>query len=516
MITSITRSFAPTTVIVSRVQRFYDYPSKIFPVSCTNTIVHDTYFDDDLDDTGNPIYNFYETIAGSRVYVSKVLKGNAGVVVNLSRIRPRGIEGSNGMVSAGVANFLQAYSVCNLEIRRGSAFRNGAVVLQLDAHHPDLEEFLNVPASLIPWCKRGVTVEEGWMDEPYYPLVEKALAEGKIFLYKQQYDQKGSKLEINVCQGLLFKPRSTCTLAHVNLGLIQNHRELIVALVNGAKDIDQIWEDFYSAWNGGLGEEMRRSASHFSDPSLDKQVGLGLVGLGNMLVNFGVKYRDFATALFALTESDADTAEYMNIHYPLDLMVSTEAIDLAKAFIEGYRQAATFFHVKGYVRSLCVEPTATSAYKQKDYNGYVTSPEISPPIAHPETKIARRETEDGFQDYQYPPGMELAGHDVSWEDYDTLCRGFQRLMNNTGLAHAISHNWWMSKPVNRQTLGDWNDGELISVYYRWQEFSSEGDKTKIGMVVDKVGEEFWSLADEGEEQAVICQLNSTSCTSCGE
>jgi hypothetical protein len=510
----IIREFAPTTVVVSRVERFYRYPDKIFPVSCTNVITHDTYFDDDLDESGNPLFNFYETIAGSRVYLSKVLKGNAGCVVNLSRIRPKGTPGSNGMTSAGVANFMPIYSATNLEIRRGSAFRNGAVVLQLDADHPDLEDFLSIPKSSIPWAKRGVTVRPGWLDKPYYHLIEKALAKGEIFLYKQMYNRAGEELEINVCQGVQFKPRSTCTLAHVNLGLVKTYNDLIQAFVDGAIDLDTIWQDFYSAWKGDIGDSLKRSGSHFIDPSTDKQVGLGVVGLANMLVNFGVSYEDFAEALDVMTKQEENGAEFLAIDDPSTAHLVPAAQQLVKALIVGYQRAATFFYMRGYERAFTIEPTATCAYKQKDYNGFVTSPEISPPIAHPGTHIARRSTDDGFIDYQYPNNLELAGHDVPWQVYDKLCCAWQRLMNNTGLAHSISYNWWMSKPVNRDTLSEWDKSLLKTVYYRWQELSDVGDKTNIGISVDNESEEFWTF-DEEDEPPVICQLNSPGCQSCG-
>lgn len=509
----IKRTFAPTTVIVSRVQRFYDYPSKIFPVSCTNVVLEDTYFDDDLDEHGYPIYEFYETIAGSKVYVSKVLKGNAGVVVDLSKIRPKGTPGSNGMMSAGVRNFMAGYSSLNLEIRRGSAFRNGAVVLQLDADHPDLEDFLECTNQEIPWAKRGVTVGPGWMDQPYYPLIEKALAEGKIFLYKQQYNNAGEKLSINVCQGICFKSRSTCTLAHINLGLIKTHQELTEAFINGAHDLNTIWEDFFNAWDGYYGEEMGRSASHFLNPEDDKQVGLGVLGLSNMLVNFGVKYSDFSIALNWVVDQQRKN----QLKRPDNPYFSEKAYDLACAFQSAYLAASRVFKQFGFERAFTIEPTATCSYKQVDYNGYTTSPEISPPIAHPLTKSTRRVADQEIRDYQYPPNVEVAGHDVTWVIYDLLCDAWQKMMENTGLAQCISYNWWLSKPVNRTTLYYWNQSPLKTVYYRWKETTDDADKTSIGVEVTEESANFWGSEEpEGEAQPVICQLNSESCTSCGE
>lgn len=462
--------FSPYTVLVSRVKRVIENPEKIAPVSCTMVVVEDSYYDVEGD------YSFYETIAGSRVYCHKVLKGNAGVSVNLSKLRPKGTVGTNGLIAQGVTNFMQMYSMVNAEVRRGNGFKNGAVVICLAYDHPDILDFLAFKD--LPWAKKGVTVDDK-LFLPKHKEIRQALLtslnKGEIFISKDQYNKDGEMLYPNVCYGLSLKSRSTCTLAPVNLGLITYPEEIADAFVAVYKDLDLIWRYFNET-----------HADHFIAPIYDKQIGLGMLGLSNMLANFKITYEEFVVAM-----------EYeLNYGYekPTDL-----AYRVAYQFRKGYDEVSKLAKQVGYERVFAIEPTASCSYKQVDYKGYTCSPEISPPVCNPETKITRRQDADGFQDYQYNPDCEVAGVDVPWQIYDRLCIAFQELANSTGLAQGISYNWWLDKPVTEETLNDWNDSPLKTIYYRWATSTLAQDKTSIGEQLEGA-EEFWSNDEDwGDE-----------------
>lgn len=494
-----TYKFSPTTVIVSRVQRFIDNCNKIYPVSCTAIKVQDSYYDVEGD------YSFYETIAGSRVYTTKVLKGNAGVLIDLSELRPKGTVGSGGMVAQGVTNFMAMYSMINQEVRRGSVFKNGAVVLALDYDHPDFIDFLNFPDEQIPWAKRNVGVDEGILKPEYatqYDALLKTLADGRCFVTKKQYNKEdGSRMLPNVCVGLTLRSRSTCTLAHGNLGMVVKPSDIADVIFNGAKDVIHIWDMFNEA-------QIERG-DHFLDAILDKQVGFGFVGLANMLAHFQVSYADFVGALEGCRDN-------------------VFAWEIASSFRTGYGMASVLFKLHGFERAFTIEPTATCSYKQTDLYGYTTTPEISPPVCHPVTKVTRRLSEvaeGGYQDYQYPPNVEVAGVDVDDEVYTRLCCAFQVMMNDTGLAQMISYNWWLTRPIDKQHFAYWLDSPLQSIYYRWAVSTDNQDKTSIGETTEE-DDEFWMMVDESldenpdlaEKAAAVCgirtQLNSGSCSAC--
>jgi hypothetical protein len=466
-------NFAPTTVVTGRVRRWLTDSTKISPISCTNVIVEDSYYDTDNGE------DFLDTIAGSRVFTTMALKGNAGVSVNLSKLRPKGQINAEGLESQGVNNFTAMYSAINAEVRRGNGFKNGAVNICLEYDHPDWLDFIE--AEPLSYAKKVTILPEGWLPKRGVKLdaLLRALNEGTTFLYKQQFDAEGNRLETNVCMGLSLANRSTCTLAHVNLG--KCHISAIPeAMVAAAKDLDWIWEQFSA-----------NQPAHFTPAVEDKQVGLGFVGLANLLAANNIKYSELGYSLLKLREAPS-------------LATFELASDrLALALRSGYQQVAEFAKPKGYVRFFAIEPTATCSYGEVDLEGYTTTPEISPPTCHPVSKVSRRLTDAGYQDYQYPPNVECSGTDVGFDSYTSLCEEFQHLANDTGLAQGISYNIWDN--MNFESLTRWAKSPLKTIYYKRQTSSDIMDKSGFSDLSESDG--FWAEAE-------ACNLDQP-CSSCG-
>jgi hypothetical protein len=78
------------------------------------------------------------------------------------------------------------------------------------------------------------------------------------------------------------------------------------------------------------------------------------------------------------------------------------------------------------------------------------------------------------------------------------------MMDQTGLAHAISYNWWDAKPVNEYTLGDWFHSPLVSVYYRWPTDVEASDKSQADVQESEEITEFWDDEDYGTEYCEAC------------
>ena len=144
-----------------------------------------------------------------------------------------------------------------------------------------------------------------------------------------------------------------------------------------------------------------------------------------------------------------------------------KATRLALAFQKGYTAAADIAKAQGFERFFAIEPTASVSYASTDLLGYTCTPEISPPVCHPETKISRRQTSNGAISYQYHPASEVAEKDVSWDTYYSLCKSFQTMQEQTGLAHGCNFNHWLVAPLSVEWFTDWFNSPLISIYYRW-------------------------------------------------
>ena len=96
----------------------------------------------------------------------------------------------------------------------------------------------------------------------------------------------------------------------------------------------------------GVGE-----SGEYLTPDIDKQVGLGMLGLANLLRIYGVKYSDFGQALKDINE------EKVNF---------TPAHNLAKAIQNGVQAASKVAESHDMVRAFAVAPTASCSYRSKD------------------------------------------------------------------------------------------------------------------------------------------------------
>ena len=137
-----------------RVQSWLDNPESRLPVSCTVFVVEDTM--------EGP-----EGIEASWRFVSHALRFGAGCAVHLSKLRPKGTENGRGLTASGPVSFAKIYSTLNETLRRGGHYKNGAVVIHLDADHADIIEFITTPRSELPWVKRCVDISpELWNNLP--------------------------------------------------------------------------------------------------------------------------------------------------------------------------------------------------------------------------------------------------------------------------------------------------------------------------------------------------------------
>lgn len=452
--------------VTGRVEDWLKSPENRLPVSCTTFNVEDSMEGKD-------------GIEDSWLFTSKALRHAAGVAINLSELRPSGSSNGKGLVSSGPCSFAQIYSKLNETLRRGGVYKNGAITLYLDYDHPDIEEYLNLSPNQIPWAKRAVYVDENLMSSPHIDLIVQRLRDGSIWLNKKQYDEKGDRLYGNVCQEIYIKSRGTCLIIHVNLGS------------STIAEIPEVYEkgmEFLCSLHASTGVG---DSGIYLDPSEDKQVGLGAIGLSNLLAVEKVSYPDFVDALEIVLGDDNDAN------------CSEKSLSIAYALLEGYNRAAIVARKYGMERAFTIAPTATCSYRYRDRDGYTTSPEISPPNCHPVTKSVIRESETfGDIPYDYHPNCQTTT-DIEWETQYRLMKAWQRLMDSTGLAHAISFNIWDKAGADKDFVADWLASPLKSTYYSLKTNQFALDKSKVA---------------EAEEEAepIACGLDAEHCTSCSE
>jgi len=427
-----------------RVQSWIDDPTSRLPVSCTVFVVEDTMEGEN-------------GIEASWRFVSHALRYGAGVAVHLSKLRPKGAENGKGLVASGPVSFAKIYSTLNEILRRGGVYKNGAVVCHLDLSHPDVLEFITASRSELPWVKRCVNINDHWWKETSQEVkvaLLEGIKKGDIWLNKTKVDKNGNRIRGNVCLEVYLPSRGTCLLQHVNLGGCELD-EIRGAFVHGMSELCSL----HGKTNVG-------ESGEYLPAETDRQVGLGMLGLANLLRQQGVSYNDFGLALEALNSGRP---------YP-----ATPGYVIAQELQAGVQAAAEVAKYNRMERAFAIAPTASCSYRYTDLDGYTTTPEIAPPIAR---QVDRDSGTFGVQSFDYGP-VEVAS-EVGWDAYKRVVDGIVRLLDSTGLLHGYSFNSWSDVVTyDEQFIEDWLASPQTSLYYSLQVMGDVQDKSDAYAALD--------------------------------
>ena len=420
-----------------RVQSWIDNPDGRLPVSCTVFVV-----DDSMEGPNG--------IEASWRFVSHALRHGAGVAVHLSKLRPKGTvtkKGSDELVASGPVSFGRIYSMLNEVLRRGGTYRNGACVLHLDIEHPDSLEFIQTPRHELPWVKRCINLtEESWDEYPYKNELLEGIRKGDIWLNKIKHDKDGNRIRGNVCLEVYLPSRGTCLLQHVNLAAC-TYDDIPKAFVEGMSELCSLHP------KTGVG-----ASGEYLSPDIDKQVGLGMLGLANLLRRYGVKYADFGVALRDIND---EVSNFSAAH------------TLAKAIKEGVEAAAAVAKSHGMVRAFAIAPTASCSYRSTDLDGFTSCPEIAPPIGR---TVDRDSGTFGVQTFDYGD-VEIAS-EVGWENYKLVTDQIMIMLDKTGLLHGYSFNSWSDAVTyDNSFVEEWLKSPQTSLYYSLQVMGDVQDKS---------------------------------------
>ncbi len=427
-----------------RVQNWIDNPEGRLPVSCTVFVVEDSMEGEN-------------GIEASWRFVSHALRFGAGVAVHLSKLRPKGHENGKGLTASGPVSFAKIYSVLNETLRRGGVYKNGAVVCHMDIDCADILEFVQTPRNELPWIKRCVNLDQSkW--ESTHPEVKEAILygikSGDIWLNKIKHDENNERIYGNVCLEVYLPSRGTCLLQHVNLGAT-TIADIPKAFSQGMSELC----DLHSRTGvGGTGE--------YLPSETDRQVGLGCLGLANLLRQYRVSYREFGDAL-------AEVNSGLN---PLG-----RAGEIALRLKEGITDAALIARQHDMARAFAIAPTASCSYRSKDLDGYTCTPEIAPPISR---TVDRDSGTFGVEAYEYGE-VEIAS-EVGWDAYKRVADNIMIMLSNTGLLHGYSFNSWSDVvEYDNAFVEEWLQSPQTSLYYSLQVMSDVQDKSDAYAALDE-------------------------------
>ena len=443
-----------------RVQSWIDDPEGRLPVSCTVFVVEDSM--------EGP-----NGIEASWRFASHALRNGAGVAIHLSKLRPRGSDNGKGLVASGPVSFGRIYSILNETLRRGGRYKNGACVLHLDASNPDIEEFIRTPREQLPWVKRCVNITDEWwndMDKLVKQYLLQGIKAGDIWLNKVKYE--GTKrIRGNVCLEVYLPTRGTCLLQHVNLGAC-TYEDIPKAFRVGMQELCELHS------RTGVGE-----TGEYLSSTTDRQVGLGALGLANLLRRYNVSYEQFGRALEQFNNNETK---------------ATVAYELVARIAQGIKEASEIARQYNMVRAFAIAPTASCSYRSQDVDGFTCTPEIAPPIAR---TVDRDSGTFGVQTYDYGE-VEIAS-EVGWDNYKAVADGIINLYQNSGLLHGYSFNWWSDlATMDEGFIEEWLKSPQTSLYYSLQVMGDVQDKSDAYAALDEEDVENYLsyLFEEGDNQ----------------
>ena len=443
-----------------RVQSWIDDPTSRLPVSCTIFKVDDS--------CEGP-----EGIEASWRFASHALRNGAGVAIHLSELRPKGTENGKGLVASGPVSFGQIYSTLNSVLRRGGVYKNGAVVLHIDLQHPDALEFIQAPRHELPWAKRCINITDEWWEAcSFKEELLNGIKSGDIWLNKVKYDKDGNRIRGNVCLEVYLPSRGTCLLQHVNLGACE-FDDIPRAFVEGMSELCALHA------TTGVG-----ASGEYLPPETDRQVGLGMLGLANLLRRVGVTYEQFGRALDQYNNGE---------------ILQTPAFELVSQFAAGIDAAASIARSYTMDRAFAIAPTASCSYRSKDVDGFTCTPEIAPPISR---VVDRDSGTFGVQSYFYGD-VEIAS-EVGWDAYKRVADGMMTMLDRTGLLHGYSFNSWSDVVTyDNAFIEEWLKSPQTSLYYSLQVMSDTQDKSDAYAALDQQDVDDY-LADLLNEKEPTC------------
>ncbi len=274
---------------------------------------------------GDSIEEIYDTAK----YLARTYSYSGGVGLNISKLRPNGAKVNNAANSTtGAVSFMDLFSLTTSLI--GMRGRRGALMLNMDVSHPDIEEFINVKNDLekVTSANISVNVNNDFMEavkknekyklnftvEATGEVIERDVEAKDLFrqlaknnwnmaepgiLYQDKInswhlmseDEDFEYAGVNPCAEEPLPAFGSCNLSSINLGefvakpftkYARFEFEAFGKLVrDGVVYLNEILDENMELHP--LPEQREMSAKL-------RQIGLGIMGLADMFIKMGIKY----------------------------------------------------------------------------------------------------------------------------------------------------------------------------------------------------------------------------------
>lgn len=416
------------------------------------------------------------------------------VVVDLSELRSAGEVNSVGLVASGpvgygqvkdltasfasifraigiyleepsVMRFLQFLGTCNDTILRGG-FKRGIVCSSMVTDNPLILSYLDADITQIPGShKKSVRVTEVAMENP---KLCKAIVDSRnfnsTFWEKRRFSPQNEEIFANVCVGIYMQDGSTCLIHRLNLGQVYRVSDLPCLMRQTMSEIIQLDLN----WRYQVPQSLSK---YYRPKHEDPQVALDVMGLANLLRRLGITYLEFCDCLeeyLVYAEAGKATEAYRSPGWELCYYLHQgymECVEVADREVDQFNKNAWKWYPDReiqpqpyYERLFTVEPAQRHSYDTTDLDGFTTVRGIWTPN---DTRVLR--SSDTEEEKVYHHGPVEVSYEQGYEEHDRVASLWQRLMNLTGRAHAISHD--TRTEMTEDYLQHWWESPLYTVYY---------------------------------------------------
>ena len=270
-----------------------------------------------------PVEDSIEDIYQTCANLARTFSYSGGCGLDISKLRPAGMKVNNAAVTTtGAVSFMDTFSLVTETI--GQKGRRGAAMLSIDCTHPDLEEFISIKNDLTRVTKANISVRisDGFMnavkndlDWELYFQTEHGDEMHKIVKARELYkvlcknnhsfgepgilfwdrirnysllseDPNFEYAGVNPCAEQPLPSGGSCLLGSVNLAQY---------VVEGNFCFDEFKNDLHvivKAMDDVLEQGLPLHPLKVQRDTVRdyRQMGIGIMGLADMLINLGLKY----------------------------------------------------------------------------------------------------------------------------------------------------------------------------------------------------------------------------------
>lgn len=260
--------------------------------------------------------------------IAKTFKAQGGQGLSLSKIRPKGAFIKGQFKSDGIVPFMEIFNTVTKSISQGGS-RKGALLMSLDIWHPEAETFITIKSDLNKINKANLSLE---IDDEFMKCVKNGVTSvERVFKYEggeYRYTVNPVKLFDTLCQqawdyaepGIIYTNKfrnyniveldpeyivetcnpcgeqplskhSACNLCSINLS-----EYVLNSFTSNAKfDYGSLSSDIPYIVKA-MDDVLEKNLINHALPEQKKQasdwrnIGIGIMGLGDVLIKLGLKY----------------------------------------------------------------------------------------------------------------------------------------------------------------------------------------------------------------------------------